>query len=353
MSHRFFAMFLLVAFSASMMFAQMTPAPMPTQPAQTTATCLPPSERLLVSEWNSGTVREICVSPSGGSTSQVVSYIRSVTQLIPLGGESFYAYSTSGKLTKQSPSPFGKMQQYWRLPGGGFVTPIQYGVDIRLYWEHERLSVYLNDGGSHVINPSQTRDWFDTACKQVVATFPTGDEYCHAPNQNQIHLARRGFAGPDMKQTVGVFNPGDMPVAMVVKGEVVYVLLGNTYINNAISIDDGKPPKPNMQEVRLGRLVALRVFPDGYLEIKTLLSGLNLDADIQRQTMALSGDKLYFVTGSYGGGDGVHRIVRYNIETGEKETVFTAKPDEFLGALAVAPLFPNLPMPTPPPPSSK
>lgn len=343
----FLSLILLVAFSTST-FAQMTPVPTPTQPGQTTATCLPPSERLLVSEWNSGTVREVCVSSGGESTNQVVSYIRSVTQLIPLGGEAFYAYSTSGKLTKQSPSPFGKMQQYWRLPGGGFVTPILQGVDIRLPWENERLSVYLNDGGSHFINPSPVTSWFDTACKQVVVTFPTGDEYCHAPNQNQIHLARRGFAGPDMKQTIGVFNPGDVPVAMVAKGEVVYVLLGNTYINNAISIDDGKPPAPRLQEVRLGRLVAVRVFSDGYLEIKTVLSGLNLEADIHRQTMALSGDKLFFVTGSFGGGDGVHRIVRYNIATGERETVFTAKPDEFLGALAVAPLLSTLAPPPPP-----
>lgn len=333
---------IVFVFAAVSAFAQQVPTPIGvTTPVGVTtsvaSSCAADDDKFWLSELNTGEVREVCVRslPDGNVFSQVktIAWMKSVQQIVPVGRDSFYAYSPSGKLHKYVGNiNGGSSQEFWRIFGGGYVFDAGNGeVSLRIPWEAEVYRFYLNWGGSVYSQQIFPRDKNKTkdSCFGSAILKPSGREFCLDPQGWLVRGAAMTFAGPDFANSTA-YLVNERPVAIASQGEVLYALLGTTYEYPVLPTVGPVAPT----DVKLGSLVAMTFDYNGISSMEKLIDLVDVTPDLQNTKLAVTSRRVYF-----GANDqkGTKKIMYYDLKTKEVGLVVQGKENEFFGTIAAPP----------------
>ena len=123
--------------------------PMPT--SVSTAACNQQADRLLVSEWNSGSVLALCQDYTNKTVVKATVPATTIQQLLPAPDEDyFYSYSASGKLRYHTPQTANtpEVVYQWLIPAGGRLTNEgRSGLILVHPWEREKWQITLFHDG--------------------------------------------------------------------------------------------------------------------------------------------------------------------------------------------------------------
>lgn len=313
---KFFAFVMIFLASFALVSAQ---TPVPTNDSQpmpvSTAACNQQADRLLMAEWNSGSVLALCQDYTGKTVVKTTVPAPAVQQIIPLYDETtFLSYSGSGKLRWHTP----QASQQWLIPAGGrLVGDGHSSLVLSNVWEQEKWSITLFHDG-----------WYDAIRMDpgmlCTAEASTVDLHaCVQGNSKTVVVSRQtDFTG---RREYRQLSFEQFPVGTVQVGDKIYVLLATEYVyppcNDPIC---SVPPS----SVIPGRLVELR-FDYGQAEAtqRVVLDGLRVEPITNEQKMAATKDAVYFTSGQ-------SQVVKFTPATGKASVVYDAGPNAHIGALA-------------------
>jgi hypothetical protein len=310
--------------------------------------CAPGADLLRFSDWNSSTIREACLETTGKVRQRVIASVPSVNQIVPVGRQSFYTYSNGGKLNLISLDFTGNVSdwQSWRIPGGGFMAPVQnqgaVQMGLVLPWEYERHSFWLFSAGNYYSEPTTN---IGPVWGPSVSLFPSGNLiYLDCRSKQVWSVKNRIFGGLDYVHATPAI-PADeaqaYPVGLVSQGDTAYVLMGNQYVYPDLPATQ-EPGFAVPAQVIPGKILAVKMDGDRNPVLEEVLKGLDVDPDVSMQRLVVSNNALYVVVGAQRGRDRGTQIVKYDLAA-KKATVFLAVDDSefsslpFLSGLSVAP----------------
>ena len=91
-------------------------------------------------------------------------------------------------------------------------------------WEYERMEFYLYGNEAYYAGLSPSGK-FPVSCASVAQLVPRGDQFCLAPQYNQIYRAPARWPMPNYKNPEPVFKSGERPVNMVAKGDKLGIMV--------------------------------------------------------------------------------------------------------------------------------